>query len=181
MSDTIEAIAQGRPRRGEPPSSGKVLLALLKASIIAVFTALLVLTFCSTYLLGPLAFAILLVTPLGVPVAFVGALPLAVAAINGLLIGVRPIRLGWAGLGLSLLYVGAGFWLGDAPSSALGWIFYPAHTAAQALTAQIWTRGRDWWEPSLALMVGIPLGGFLGGWRLGQLLARPDVPRRSRR
>lgn len=181
MTDRVEAIGRGLEGPGEPPSTDRALLALLKAAIIAVFVPLLVLTFGSTYLLGPLAFVLLLFTPLGIPVAFVGGLPPALAATSGLLKGVRPIWLGLAGAGLSLGYVALGLLAPDRPVGALGWLLYPAHTAAQALGPEIWTRGRDWWEPSLDLMIGIPLGGFLGGWRMGQLLNRPPRPGRGGR
>lgn len=131
-----------------------------------------------THEIGALGLIAPLFTPLGVIVAFLFAWPLAVFAAHRQL---RPAQLAIAGLGFSLAYIALGSVLIGRVGYVMTWPLMPAEWAASAFDPETWRKGRNFWQPDVALLIGIPLGGFLGGWRMGQLLNRPPRPRRGGR
>lgn len=162
--------------RGDPPSLPRVLLALVKACVIAAFTALVALGFGLTHEVGALGLLAPVLTPLGAILAFLLAWPLALFAAQ---VRLSPAQLATAGLGFALAYVFLGHLLIGSVGYTLSWLLMPADWAANALDPETWRRGRNFWQPGIALLAGIPLGGWLGGLRMGQLLYRSERPRRS--
>ncbi len=152
---------------------GRLLLAWLAASVVAVVTPLLlVVAALSRGFTDPGALFALAFAPIGVPVAAVFALPLVVTV--GLFREVRPFWIALGGLATALAYLLAGDWAAlHHPGELLELLVYPASSALLALHGPHsldMTRGEtfDYWL-FRAFLVGIPLGGLLGGLTLARI------------
>ncbi|MDQ0465210.1 hypothetical protein QO010_002997 [Caulobacter ginsengisoli] len=156
------------------PSWGRLLLALLAASGVAVVVPLLLATAAlSRGFTDPGAVFAMAFAPIGIPIAAVFALPLAIAVRTGLL-PAKPLWMAAGGLATALAYLFAGGWAArHHPGELLELLVYPASSALLALHGphrleMTPNETFDFWL-FRAFLVGIPLGGLLGGLTLGRI------------